>query len=111
LEPYQEQGQLLDPILKDIIGPVSARIQSIIRSWNDKQFKDKEIQSFPFQILKDPVQQVQLHRSCQVIYMLCKVRGYKAIVKLLPHEVVDFEPTLHLLQSQDRDECGSWEIR
>ncbi|ETV89364.1 hypothetical protein, variant 2 [Aphanomyces astaci] len=36
---------------------------------------------------------------------------YKTIVKLMPHDVAEFEPVLLLLQSQDRDDFSTWEIR
>ncbi|RHY34117.1 hypothetical protein DYB32_001137 [Aphanomyces invadans] len=36
---------------------------------------------------------------------------YKTIVKLLPHDVVEFEPVLLLLHSQDHDDHTTWEIR
>lgn len=63
--------------------------------------------AFPFQVYRNP----KLHKLFQVLYHLCKVRGYKTVVKVLPHEVSDFEPTLHLLQSQDRADHSAWETR
>ncbi|OQR99031.1 tubulin-specific chaperone D [Achlya hypogyna] len=109
LEPYQEQGGLLDPILRDMVTPVMERIRAVIHSLQTSSEGDAI--AFPFQVLQDPAQREVLHRSCQVIYLLCKVRGYKTIVKLLSHEVSEFEPVLLLLQSQDRDDCMTWEIR
>lgn len=53
----------------------------------------------------------RLHKLFQIVYHLCKVRGYKTLVKLLPHEVSNFEPTLQLLQSQDRNDYLMWETR
>lgn len=38
------------------------------------------------------------------MYLICKTRGYKHVVKLFPHEVSDLEPALRLLLSQDRAE-------
>ncbi|KDO16436.1 hypothetical protein SPRG_18037, partial [Saprolegnia parasitica CBS 223.65] len=109
LDPYQEQGGLLDPILRDMVTPVMARIRSVIHLLQTSS--EGNTVAFPFQVLQDPTQRALLHRSCQVIYLLCKVRGYKTIVKLLSHEVSEFEPVLLLLQSQDRDDCATWEIR
>lgn len=63
--------------------------------------------AFPFQVYRNP----KLHKLFQLLYCLCKVRGYKTVVKVLPHEVADFEPTLHLLQCQDRSDHAAWETR
>lgn len=35
-----------------------------------------------------------------VIYQLCRVRGAKAVVRLMPHEAADLEPVIHALQAQ-----------
>lgn len=43
-----------------------------------------------------------LHGMFQLIYSLCKIRGYKVIVKLFPHEVADLEPALQCLLCQVR---------
>jgi hypothetical protein len=46
-----------------------------------------------------------------VVYHLTKVRGYKTVVKLFPHEVCELEPVLRLLQSQDQSDFETWETR
>ena len=63
--------------------------------------------AYPFQRFVSP----SLHRMFQVLYNLCKVRGYKRIVRLMPHEVHDVEPTMHLLLSQDQSDYTTWETR
>lgn len=42
-----------------------------------------------------------------ILTQLCKVRGYKTIVKFFPHEVSDMEQVTELLHFQD---CQIWEI-
>lgn len=42
----------------------------------------------------------QLHSMFCVIYQLCRVRGAKAVVRLMPHEAADLEPVIHALQAQ-----------
>ncbi|RHY15192.1 hypothetical protein DYB25_006744 [Aphanomyces astaci] len=123
IEPFQEQGQLLDPLLRDMVTPVVRRIQSVFSS----MASTSPSSAFPFQVL-DAATRIHLHRACQILYLLCKVRGYvkaphilsilmglvtryKTIVKLMPHDVAEFEPVLLLLQSQDRDDFSTWEIR
>lgn len=44
----------------------------------------------------------QLHSMFCVIYQLCRVRGAKAVVRLMPHEAADLEPVIHALQAQVR---------
>lgn len=44
----------------------------------------------------------QLHSMFCVIYQLCRVRGAKAIVRLMPHEAAELEPVIHALQAQVR---------
>ena len=48
--------------------------------------------------------------ACRVMYSLCKVRGYKTIVKFVPHEVADLEPLVALLMSLDAADYASWQI-
>lgn len=33
----------------------------------------------------------------EIIHQLCKVRGYKTVIKFFPHEVADLEPVVELL--------------
>ena len=40
----------------------------------------------------------------EIIHWLCKVRGYKTVVKFFPHEVADMEPVVELLHFQSTDE-------
>lgn len=37
-----------------------------------------------------------------VVYQLCRVRGAKAVVRLMPHEAAELEPVIHALQAQVR---------
>ena len=62
---------------------------------------------FPYQRFISP----SLHRVFQIIYCLCKVRGYKRVVRLMPVEVQDVEPTMHILLSQDQNDYTTWETR
>ena len=47
---------------------------------------------------------------CRVVYALCKVRGYKTIVKFVPHEVADLEPLVALLATVRPADHASWQI-
>ncbi|TMW57468.1 hypothetical protein Poli38472_003393 [Pythium oligandrum] len=113
LDRYLEQSHLLDPYLRELLDPILSEIKRIVATVASERAAERQtagddgVAVFPFQLRRDP----KLHRLCQLIYHLCKVRGYKTIVKLLPHEVSDFEPTLMMLQSQDRSDHSTWETR
>lgn len=42
----------------------------------------------------------QLHDMFCVIYQLCRARGAKAVVRLMPHEASELEPVIHALEAQ-----------
>ncbi|CAI2736224.1 unnamed protein product [Schistosoma spindalis] len=84
---YQEQPHLLDPYLGKMISACLDVVQCC-RS-------DPEVFHFAFRIL----------------YLMTKTRGYKAIIRLMPHTVDDFEPTLSLLMEQDMNDSKNWETR
>lgn len=52
-----------------------------------------------------------LHASFKYLYIICKVRTYKAAVKFLPHELTDFDFALNLLEKQNPKEFKNWETR
>ncbi|TDH67775.1 uncharacterized protein CCR75_006565 [Bremia lactucae] len=106
LDRYLEQSHLLDSHLRDMLAPLVAEIKRVmIERVQTAEALDGV--AFPCQVYRNP----RLHKLFQIVYQLCKVRGYKTVVKLLPHEVSDFEPTVQLLQSQDRSDYSTWEMR
>jgi hypothetical protein len=61
---------------------------------------------------RDPNSPTSLvHQAFKYLYIVTKVRGYKYISRLFPHEVTDLEPALSLLQKQDPTDCETWETR
>ncbi|KAJ8938560.1 hypothetical protein NQ314_011450 [Rhamnusium bicolor] len=51
------------------------------------------------------------HLAFQYMFVVVNVRGYKVIIRHLPHEVADFEPVLQLLESQNPDDPETWTTR
>ncbi|XP_069674548.1 tubulin-specific chaperone D [Periplaneta americana] len=87
LDQYQAQPHLLDPHLDNIL--------------------DKLIS-----IVRDGESPIELkHATFKYLYVLMKVRGYKIVVRHLPHEVSDIEPVLQLLESQDPSDIDNWQTR
>lgn len=117
---YLEQAHLLDPYLHELADPLVAEIKRIVATLVEERRLEAEAANarfdaqggaaptpFPCQVYKNP----KLYLMFKLLYLLFKVRGYKTMVKVLPHEVSDFEPLLLLLQSQDRTDYGTWEMR
>jgi len=107
LEKYQEQSHLLDKHLEAMVTQLMDAVKEILQLRSKEREQAGQIDSFPFQVYRN--HGLQLVFKC--LYTLCKVRGYKAIVKQLPHQVSDLEPTLWLLQCQDTVDYTTWETR
>lgn len=52
-----------------------------------------------------------MHAAFKYLYVICKVRTYKVLVKFLPHELSDLEFALELLEKQNPREFKHWETR
>lgn len=81
LAPFQEQPQILGPHMSDLLVPLNHSLNSI----------DDVSSSY---------NSYQLHLCCKTIQLLCRVRGYKYVMKLLPHEVHHIEICMNLLVRQ-----------
>ncbi|KAG7177956.1 Tubulin-specific chaperone D-like [Homarus americanus] len=77
LDNYQEQPHLLDPNLEEML----------------KQLVD---------ITRDPTNKSEVvSQAFKYLWLVVKVRGYKTIVRKLPHEVKDLLPVLQMLESPE----------
>ncbi|CAH0559200.1 unnamed protein product [Brassicogethes aeneus] len=87
LGKYIEQPHLIDLNLD----PLLEKLISIIRdNKNDMNVK---------------------HLTFKYMFVIVNVRGYKVIIRHLPHEVADFEAVLHLLEQQDPNDPETWTTR
>ncbi|KER24447.1 hypothetical protein T265_07878 [Opisthorchis viverrini] len=84
---HTEQPHLLDPYLERLI----SECISIIRSSADRP------RAF--------------HFAFRLLYLMVKTRGYKSVIRLMPHSVDDIEPTISLLVSQDIGDPETWKTR
>jgi tubulin-specific chaperone D len=96
LDKYQEQCQLLDPHLDSII-------HALFNPIKERRTVDLDSTAIDGNMA--------IHRSCRVIYSLCKVRGFKTVIKFFPHEVTDLEPCLNLLSGEDPKDLEKWHTR
>ncbi|RUS69826.1 hypothetical protein EGW08_022413 [Elysia chlorotica] len=87
VDDYQEQPHLIDVYLEELL----------IMLLN---------------IAKNPSAPRPLSRQAfRYLYLITKMRGFKQVVRLLPHEVADMEPLLYLIESQDPNDHETWETR
>lgn len=84
---YQEQPHLLDIHLELLLKRLLDKIRD---------------QNLPETIM---------HAAFKYLYIICKVRTYKVLVKFLPHELSDLEFALELLEKQNPKEFKHWETR
>lgn len=86
LELYQEQPTCLDPYLERIVSPLMSAVAQYLGRFHDNSSTaepNADISSM------DP--------AFDLVYMLCKVRGYKVVLQFFPHSVADVEPVFTLL--------------
>ena len=102
---------LLDPHLETLMDLLTSRARVIILGVYQRRCDEAAAAAggggaaaFPFQMTREP----QMAALFRVLYNLCRCRGCKTIVKFFPHEVSDLEPTLMVLQCQDRNDFESW---
>ncbi|KAF9121044.1 hypothetical protein BGW39_010898 [Mortierella sp. 14UC] len=93
---YQYQSYLLDPKLEEMISPLITPIRKVV---HDVTFGD----------LKGENMNEHGDLIFYILNFICKTRGYKTIVKFLPHEVSDLEPAFEFLKKQDKKRV--WETR
>ncbi|XP_074649513.1 tubulin-specific chaperone D-like isoform X1 [Tubulanus polymorphus] len=84
---YQEQPHLLDPYLESLLDLMLAVVR-------DDQSPDKLV-----------------HEVFKYMYLITKTRGFKVIVRMMPHEVSDLEPVLALIGKQSKIDHATWETR
>uniref|UniRef100_A0A6P4E891 Tubulin-specific chaperone D n=1 Tax=Drosophila rhopaloa TaxID=1041015 RepID=A0A6P4E891_DRORH len=87
LSRYQEQPHLLDPHLETLLGKLLQKIR------------------------RQDLDTGERHAAFKYLYIICKVRTYKVLVKFMPHELSDLEFVLDLLGQQDPKEFEQWETR
>jgi len=96
INKYQEKPELLDPHLQEMCDLTMRYIQPHLAERDTT-------------LINDP--QFITHCALQIIYTLSIVRGYKTVIRYLPHEVSDLEPTLHFLLAIDQQLLSLWYSR
>ncbi|KAJ2783896.1 hypothetical protein H4R18_001452 [Coemansia javaensis] len=100
LDAYQEQPTCLDPHLERMVGRLMGVVQAYVYALHDGLGKASSVSMTRQDAVFD------------VLYTLCKVRGYKVVVRLFPHGVDDVEPALTTLWRYSADlGASSWKAR
>jgi hypothetical protein len=115
LDEYQEQPELLDHHLELIITPLMQLVLDVLKAQGAANAiaaaaatasaattTASDTASSPS--VASVADMALVDRVFRVIYALCKVRGYKVVVKHFPHEASHLEPALALLKAQRTDE-------
>lgn len=98
IQKYQEQPVLLDPIIEDMVQTIMGIAESFLILALKSGLKDFAVPR-------------EFHEVINIVYILCKVRGFKFINKFFPHEVKDVEPVLYYLVKQRNNELTIWETK
>ncbi|KAJ1727931.1 hypothetical protein LPJ61_004319, partial [Coemansia biformis] len=101
LEAYQEQPVCLDPHLERIVGRLMAVVQAYVHGFRDDIGR-----------ADSAVSMTRLDGVFGLLYTLCKVRGYKVVLRFFPHDVADAEPAFAALWCYSADfGASSWKAR
>ncbi|KAJ2503722.1 hypothetical protein GGH96_000062 [Coemansia sp. RSA 1972] len=100
LDVYQEQPTCLDPHLECIVGRLMAVVQEYVYAFHDSIDKPESLAV------------TRMDGIFDLLYTLCKVRGYKVILRFFPHGVTDVEPVFATLWRFSVDfEASTWPAR
>ncbi|KAI7830495.1 tubulin folding cofactor D C terminal-domain-containing protein [Gamsiella multidivaricata] len=97
LSEYQYDSYLLDPSLEEMVTILIAPIRKVVHDVTIGDFKGQPMNEHG-------------HLVFYMLYFISKTRGYKTVVKFLPHEVADVEPTFEFLRMLNLRKTP-WETR
>lgn len=98
MEPFQEWPQLLDPHLSDLLPPLASAFIEYLLNHAAEYNKSGKYSSQGV---------IPLPRAiCKILYIFCKVRGQKVIVRFMNNEPRYLEPMLDALESWAQPEAS-----
>ncbi|KAJ1816291.1 hypothetical protein LPJ75_002077 [Coemansia sp. RSA 2598] len=99
LELYQERPTCLDPYLERIVGQLMSVVQEYVYAYHDSVAESaaKSAGSTDMVSCEASVGLSRLAGIFDLLYTLCKVRGYKVVMRFFPHGVADIEPVFTTL--------------
>ncbi|KAJ2335714.1 hypothetical protein GGI00_001220, partial [Coemansia sp. RSA 2681] len=112
LELYQEQPTCLDPYLERIVSRLMAVVEEYVQAYHESTTGPASalVDSTPAPNIS--VSATRLNGVFELVYTLCKVRGYKVVLRFFPHSVADVEPVFATLWRHTANLAGSsWTAR
>ncbi|PIA13890.1 ARM repeat-containing protein [Coemansia reversa NRRL 1564] len=101
LEAYQEKPTCLDPYLERIVSKLMAVAQEYVSAYHDN-----------LGITDASISMTRLNGIFDLLYTVCKVRGYKIAIRFFPHTVADVEPVFSTLWRYSVDfGASNWTAR
>ncbi|KAJ2430437.1 hypothetical protein GGF41_000996, partial [Coemansia sp. RSA 2531] len=79
LELYQEQPTCLDPYLERIVSRLMAVIEEYVHAYHESSAADISADDIAAQ--KAGVSAARMNGIFELVYILCKVRGYKVVLR------------------------------
>ncbi|KAF9899880.1 hypothetical protein BX616_002798, partial [Lobosporangium transversale] len=92
---YQYQSYLLDPCLEEMVSILITPIRKVVQDITIGDLKGQPINEHGLD-------------AFYMLYFISKTRGYKTVVKFLPHEVADIEPAFEFLKTLENSRVP-WE--
>lgn len=106
VQKYQEQSNLLDPHLENMVCPLMQLVKSYLHDKLAAYLKEKTAENNKTSPFCE-----EFHHILGIIYVICKVRGFKFVMKYFSHEVKDLEPVVFFLCTQKDLQIELWETK
>ena len=103
INAYSEQPNIIRSVIKDLVTPIMNCIDQLTTLILANQNSQTIIDS------TDAIQHV--HCLCKLLYVICKVAGFKHVMKVFPHEVIHLEKCYIYMLQQNANEFENWETR
>ncbi|KAJ2754193.1 hypothetical protein H4S06_003616, partial [Coemansia sp. BCRC 34490] len=104
LEGYQEQPNCLDPHLERIVDKLMSAVQEYVYAFYDNSMAETTASG------SSRISMSRMTCLFDLAYTICKVRGYKVVLRFFPHGVADVEPVFAMLWLHSSVDAGepSW---
>ncbi|KAJ2516371.1 hypothetical protein H4217_004630, partial [Coemansia sp. RSA 1939] len=104
LDVYQEQPNCLDPHLERIVDKLMNTVQEYVYALYDSSITETTASG------SSKISMSRMACLFDLAYTICKVRGYKVVLRFFPHSVADVEPVFAMLWLHSSVDAGepSW---